>query len=434
MVATADITTVYTEYMALDKLVPHAGNPKAHDVEAIKASIRRFGFTNPLVLDERTGILAAGHGRLIALAEMRESGEEPPLRISTGEGGDWLVPVMRGIAFNSDAERDAYLIADNRLTELGGWDDRSLADMLTMIQTTSAELLAVTGFSEFDLKTMIEELTPLPPPTKSSGGSDPAETLQKEWMVQPGELWIIPSLSGPGVHRLLCGDAGNYTDMTRLMADELADCMWTDPPYGVSYTGKTADALDMENDDSEGLVELLTDSFRVADGALKDGAAIYIAHPPGALGVTFANAFLEREWRLHETLIWVKDSMVLGHSDYHFRHEPILFGYKPGGGRRGRGGAGWYGDDSQTSVLQFDRPKSSQEHPTMKPVELVAYCLGNSAPRGGIVYDPFVGSGTTLAAAEQKGMQGRALELEPKYCAVTLQRLKEMGLEPERGV
>lgn len=177
MAVVKDDTAVRVEYERLDGLVPHEQNPKAHDVERIKASIRRFGFTNPVVIDERTGVMAAGHGRLIALDEMRESGEEPPMRISKLNDGMWAVPVLRGVHFNSDAERDAYLIADNRLTELGGWDDRSLADMLVMIKETGdAALLEVTGYSADYLNTLLVELQP--PKEWQEYGSETSDDVQ----------------------------------------------------------------------------------------------------------------------------------------------------------------------------------------------------------------------------------------------------------------
>jgi DNA modification methylase len=172
--------------------------------------------------------------------------------------------------------------------------------------------------------------------------------------------------------------------------------MWTDPPYGVSYVGKTKNKLTIQNDGAAGLEQFLLKAFSSANAqALADGAAVYVAHPAGVLQRDFTKAFVSSGWRIHQTLVWVKDSMVMGHSDYHYRHEPILFGYKLGKGRRGRGGAGWYGDNSQTSIFEVPRPKASEEHPTMKPPALVGRMIGNSCPKGGLVFDPFLGSGTT---------------------------------------
>jgi DNA modification methylase len=190
--------------------------------------------------------------------------------------------------------------------------------------------------------------------------------------------------------------------------------------------------LTILNDGSEGLDLFLSSAFLRADtDALANGSAVYVAHPAGALQTAFTKAFCAVGWRIHETLVWVKDSMVLGHSDYHLRHESILFGYKPGEGRLGRGGAGWYGLDSETSVFEVPRPKRSESHPTMKPHALVARMIGNSCPSGGLVFDPFLGSGTTLVAAEQTGRVARCCEIDPGYVAVALERLSEMGLKPK---
>jgi site-specific DNA-methyltransferase (adenine-specific) len=218
------------------------------------------------------------------------------------------------------------------------------------------------------------------------------------------------------------------------MNGERADMAWADPPYGVKYVGRTKAKLTLANDALEGsaLFEFLCAAFITADRhALSEGAAIYIAHPGGALALQFMLAFEHAGWRLHQTLVWVKDSMVLGHSDYHWKHEPLLYGYKPGKGRLGRGGAGWHGDNSQTTVFEVARPKVSDEHPTTKPVDLIAPMIRNSSPPGGVVYEPFSGSGSTMAACEATRRVCRAVELDPKYVAVALERMLVMGLSPE---
>ncbi len=163
------------------------------------------------------------------------------------------------------------------------------------------------------------------------------------------------------------------------------------------------------------------------------GAAIYVCHPAGPLQLEFLHAFVAQGWQLRQCLVWVKDHMVLGHADYQWRHEPIAFGYAPGPGRRGRGGAGWYGGNDQGSVMEVPRPASSAEHPTMKPVELIRRCLANSAPPDGVVLDPFAGSGSTLMACEMDGLQGRGMELDPRYCDVIIRRYEELtGQKAER--
>ena len=233
----------------------------------------------------------------------------------------------------------------------------------------------------------------------------------------------------------MCGDSTDEADVNCLMNGEVAACMWTDPPYGVSYVGKTKDALTIENDGAAGLPDLLYAAFKNADQVLMGGAPFYIAHPPGAQQLVFLQTVVDVGWVIHEQLVWVKDSMVLGHSDYHYKHEPVLYGWTPGEGRPGRGahdGTHWYGDNSQVSVFEIPRPKRSEEHPTMKPPELVEAMLKNSTRRADLVYEPFSGSGTTIVACERLGRRCRAIELDPAYVAVTLQRLAEMGLTPRR--
>jgi DNA modification methylase len=231
-----------------------------------------------------------------------------------------------------------------------------------------------------------------------------------------GDLWIL------GEHRLLCGDATNREDMARLMGGDRAEAMWTDPPYGVDYVGKTPRALRITGDGPSGLNELLAGAICQAGKVLGPGARIYVAHPAGPLSVVFLQAFLAQGWRLHQTLVWVKDCIVLGHGDYHYRHEPIAFGYVPGPGRWGRGASGWYGGNDQSSVIEVPRPAASREHPTTKPVELIRRCLVNSTKEGNRVLDPFCGSGSTLIACEVMGRAGYGMEIDPPYCDVAVAR------------
>lgn len=242
---------------------------------------------------------------------------------------------------------------------------------------------------------------------------------------RPGDLWIL------GSHRLLCGDATSASDMARLMGKERADLLWTDPPYGVDYTGKTARRLKIAGDSRTGLATLLEGAFARAGEVLKEGAPLYVAHPAGAASAVFLNAFAAQGWRLHQNLVWVKDAPVLGHADYHYRHEPIAYGYTPGGGRRGRGAVGWYGGNAQDSVIEVPRPHASTEHPTMKPVELIRRCLANSSREGERVLDPFCGSGSTVAACELYGRRCCAMEIDPVYCDVAVTRWE--GLTGERA-
>ncbi len=218
------------------------------------------------------------------------------------------------------------------------------------------------------------------------------------------------------------------------MAGKTASCLWTDPPYGVNYQGGTPDALTIANDDPQGLAGLLRSALGNVAEVMLPGSPFYIAHPAGPLALVFGQVVTELGWRLRQTLVWVKDSLVLGHADYHYRHAPILYGYLPGGtGRRGRGGKGWFGDDAQTSVFEVPRPKASPDHPTSKPVALITAMLANSTRQGDLVLDPFGGSGSTLVASEQLERRCNLVELDPKYCDVVVRRWEVLtGKQAER--
>ena len=398
------------EYLPLSSLQGAKSNPKGHADADIQRSVSRFGFVDPPTLDERTGRLVGGHGRRDALLALKAAGAAAPAGIRV-ERDDWYVPVLRGWASENDTDADAFLLASNQLTMAGGWNEEDLAKMLADLSKVP-ESMAGVGFTERELVSFLASLG------RNEGQCDPDDAPEPEdnTYVKPGELWLL------GKHRLLCGDCTDPDVVARVMGNERATACWTDPPYGVEYKGGTAAHKTISNDDAEGLPELLRAAFGQCVESLIEGGAIYVAHPPGPLSAVFVSAFITAGFRLHETLIWVKDAFVLGHSDYHYRHEPILFGYNAGGGRRGRGGEGWYGDNAQDSVIEIPRPKKSEEHPTMKPVELVERCLGNSTAPGHLVFEPFSGSGTTLIACERMGRRCAAIELEPRYVQVAVDR------------
>lgn len=229
---------------------------------------------------------------------------------------------------------------------------------------------------------------------------------------QVGDVWVL------GRHRLVCGDSTQVEAVKAATAGELAAMLWTDPPYGVEYEGGTG--LRIQNDSAKGIPELLRAVFSNVGAALIAGAPFYVAHPAGALSIAFGQAVLEAGWHFHETLVWVKDSLVLGHSDYHYRHEPILYGWKSGGSRP------WFTGRSESTVFEVARPKASPDHPTSKPVELVAAQLRNSSGQDALVLDPFAGSGTTLVAAEQLGRRCAAIDIEPRYVDVIVKRWQRL--------
>jgi site-specific DNA-methyltransferase (adenine-specific) len=201
----------------------------------------------------------------------------------------------------------------------------------------------------------------------------------------------------------------------------------------VSYVGKTKAALTIENDAAADLPALLAAAFAATAPALARSARFYVATPPGSLATDFRIALRNAGWRLHQALVWKKSSMVLGHSDYHYQHEDVLYGFLPGEGRPGRGkhaGTRWYGDHAQTSVFDIDKPGRNGDHPTTKPPELIRPMIANSSRKGDVVLDIFAGSGSTLVAAESEARLCYAMEIDPGYCGVILERLAGMGLEP----
>lgn len=403
------------DYQDLDTIEPAPNNPKEHQIDGVRASIDRFGYVAPMIIDDRTGRLVVGHGRLESLKARRDAGETPPEGIQVDDTGRWLAPVIRGWSSRSDADAAAYLVLDNRQSELGGWDHQALADLLDEIG--DPDLVELTGWDPADLEELLDQTEDLPLPDKTK---DDAPGPRPNPVSALGDLWIL------GKHRVLCGDATDICAAERLLDGRHGDCMWTDPPYGVNYVGKTAESLTIKNDGADSLPELLAGAFAVATAVLNPGAPVYVAHPPGVSQREFINAFDQAGWLWRQSLIWVKDVFVLGHSDYHYRHEPISYGFTSGGdGRLGRGSPRWHGDNAQDSVFEFPKPTRSIDHPTMKPVDLVMAMLTNSCPTGGLVYDPFGGSGSTLIAAHQLGITAAVMELDPRYVDVICHRYQQ---------
>lgn len=375
-------------------LAPNPKNWRRHPERqraALRALLREVGYADAL-LARRVGsdlVLIDGH--------LRKSLDP-----------EQLVPVL--VLDLDEQEAEKLLLTLDPLAALATPEAEPLAALLGRVESSSVAVQ--------ELLSTIARSAGLPPLRFLTTDPDQLPE-QPDSRTKSGDLWAL------GEHRLLCGDARNVADLERLM-DGAADVLFTDPPYGVSYEGKTPRSLRIEGDSPEGLSTLLNDAFNAVSKVLAPGAAIYLCHPAGAQSFTFLQAFFSQGWRFRQGLVWVKDSMVLGHADYQYRHEPIAFGYAPGGGRRGRGGSGWYGNDAQDTVIEVPRPKSSRDHPTMKPVELIRRLLVNSCPEGGRVLDPFAGSGTTLIAAELLGVRADLCEIDPSYCDVVLARWEEL--------
>jgi DNA modification methylase len=340
------------------------------------------------------GTVICGNQRLIAAREL----------------GWKTIPV---ITVDLDRERARlWALRDN--ATYGVWDEPTLAELLAELAQDGVDL-GLTGFETREIDRLLEGLEA---PTDPDDVPPPPETPESRL----GEVFEL------GPHRLLCGDARDEEALERLLLDEQAEVVWTDPPYGVDYVGKTKQKLRIQNDQPDGIPQLLHEAFPAVDTVLAPSARIYVASPGGLLGLVFRQAVVEAGWRLHQTLVWCKQTPTLAHSDYQPAHEDILYAWKPGPGRPGRGrhrGSKWYGDNSQTTVFHIDRPSRNADHPTMKPVALIEAMLRNSSRRGDIVLDPFAGSGSTLIACERLGRRCFAVELDPVYCDVIRRRYQE---------
>lgn len=388
-----DRHTEKLELVAIDKLVPYINNARTHSpaqIKQIQASIREFGFINPVLIDGKHNIIA-GHGRVMA---------------AKNEGLD-RVPCLF-IEHLTEAQKKAYIIADNKLAENAGWDMELLRVELEGLQALDFNMDLI-GFDDIELDDLFS--------------ANDAEVMEDDFEVELPEepkskLGDIYQL---GRHRLMCGDATKTEDIEKLMNGMKADMYLTDPPYNVDYEGKTKDALKIKNDTmgNDQFKQFLTDSFSSANTFMKQGAVFYIWHADSE-GYNFRGACFDVGWQVRQCLIWNKSSMVMGRQDYHWKHEPCLYGWKAGAGHL------WASDRKQTTILSFDRPSRSAEHPTMKPVALFDYQIQNNTKKEDVVLDTFAGSGTTVVACEQNGRNAYCMELDPKYIDVIINRWENL--------
>tara|TARA_B110001452_G_C15234541_1_gene427484 strand:- start:1721 stop:2968 length:1248 start_codon:yes stop_codon:yes gene_type:complete len=381
------------EQLKAADLIPYAANTRTHDekqVAQVAASIKEFGFTNPILVDSDNGIIA-GHGRLLAAQKL----------------GLEVVPCLR-LGHLTDAQRRAYIIADNKLALNAGWDEDALATEIERLLEDGFDL-DLTGFGEDEISDFLDqgEKDGLTDDDDVPDASDDLVTIN-------GDVWKM------GKHRLLCGDSTSTDDLLKLCEGQLVDMWLTDPPYNVAYEGKTADALTIQNDQMEdgSFRDFLRASYSAADSVMKAGAVFYIWHADSE-GYNFRGAAHDVNWKVRQCLIWKKNSLVMGRQDYHWIHEPCLYGWKEGAGHL------WASDRTQTTVLEFQRPSRSTEHPTMKPVELFSYQMLNNTKGDDLVLDSFAGSGTTAIVCEKHNRQARIVELDPKYCDVIVRRWQE---------
>ena len=373
-------------------LIPYARNSRTHSdaqVAKIAASIREFGFLNPIIVDGESGIIA-GHGRVLAAQKL---------------GLDTL-PVIEA-AHLTEAQKRAYVIADNRLALDAGWDNDMLKVELSDLQADGFNL-ELTGFSLDEIAAFLVD------PTEGMTDPDAVPDVPVAPVTVLGDVWLL------GRHRLMCGDSTSIDHLERLCDGQLVDMWLTDPPYNVAYEGKTKEALTIKNDKMEdaGFRQFLRDAYVAADSVMKAGAVFYIWHADSE-GYNFRGAAHDAGWQVRQCLIWKKQTMVMGRQDYHWRHEPCLYGWKDGAAHL------WATDRKQTTILEFDRPSRNGEHPTMKPVALFEYQMLNNTKGSDIVLDSFAGSGTTAIACETHGRMARLMELDPKYCDVIINRWQD---------
>jgi site-specific DNA-methyltransferase (adenine-specific) len=378
--------------VAVDKLIPYAKNSRTHSPEQvgqIAASIKEFGFRNPILVDG-VGIIA-GHGRLMAAQKLGLD------KVPTIDCSDM-----------TESQKKAYIIADNKLALNAGWDTAMLSIEMKDLEDEGFDL-ALLGFDDKELNALLE-----PEVTEGLTDEDAVPDVPEEPKTKLGDIYIL------GNHRLMCGDSCSITDMEKLVNNRQVDMWLTDPPYNVAYEGKTKDALTIQNDsmDNEGFRQFLRDAYVTADTVMKAGAVFYIWHADSE-GYNFRGAAHDAGWKVRQCLIWKKSTMVMGRQDYHWKHEPCLYGWKEGAGHL------WSTDRKQTTILEFDKPSRNGEHPTMKPVALFEYQMLNNTKGGDIVLDSFGGSGTTLLAAEKHGRHAYLMELDPKYCDVIVKRWED---------
>lgn len=364
-------------------------NPKnrnkhpADQIDRLVLILKENGFRRPGTISTRTGFLVCGEGRYLAAKKL----------------GLEAMPVMYQ-EYASEKDELADAVADNAIDKWASLDQSGIMQ----------DVKALDG--DFNLDRLgIKDFRIVDPQIEPQCDEDDCPQVRTETISKNGDVWLL------GRHKLLCGDSTVADEVAKMMGEERADLVWTDPPYNVAYEGKTKEALTIQNDkqgDAD-FYQFLYDAFLTMFMFTRPGGGIYVAHADTE-GANFRKAMVDAGWLFKQCLVWVKQTLVMGRQDYHWKHEPILYGWAPGAAHT------WLGDRKQTTVLNFDKPSRNGEHPTMKPVELVEYCLNNSVIPGGLVLDLFGGSGTTLIACEKTGRNARIVELDPKYCDVIVAR------------
>jgi DNA modification methylase len=386
-------TTTEMQLVPITKLVPYVNNARTHSPEQInklRSSLREFGFINPVIIDRDFGVIA-GHGRILAAKE--EGIAEVPCVFA-----DHL----------TEAQKKAYIIADNRMAMDAGWDEELLRVEIEALQAQAFDL-SLTGFDEKELSDLFKRDGDV-----QEDDFDVDAELEKPTFSKSGDVWTL------GRHRLVCGDSTKAETFAVLMNGRKANLVVTDPPYNVNYEG-TAGKIKNDNLADEKFYQFLFDAFSNIEKVMADDASIYVFHADTE-GLNFRKAFADAGFYLSGCCIWKKPSLVLGRSPYQWQHEPCLYGWKKSGKHQ------WYADRKQTTIWEFEKTKKNTDHPTMKPIPLLAYPIQNSSMSNTLVLDPFGGSGSTLIACEQTDRDCYTIELDEKYCDVIVKRyIKQVG-------
>ena len=384
-------TTSEMKLVPISKLVPYANNARTHSPEQInklRGSLREFGFVSPVIIDKDYGILA-GHGRV--MAARAENIEQVPCVF---------------VDHLTEAQKKAYILADNRFALDAGWDEDMLRVEMEALQGMDFDI-ALTGFDESE----IADLLSLDDGEAQEDDFDVDAELAKPCVAKTGDVWHL------GKHRVICGDSTLPETFNTLMDGKKANLVLTDPPYNVDVE-ETAGKIKNDNMSDENFYKFLFAALVNMEQNMEADASIYLFHAD-TQGLTVRRAFTDAGFYLSGCCIWKKNALVLGRSPYQWIHEPCLFGWKIGGKHQ------WYSDRKQTTVWEYNRPKASREHPTMKPVALMAYPMKNSCMSNCIVLDPFLGSGSTLIAAEETGRICYGIELDEKFVDVIVWRYME---------
>ncbi len=381
-------TTTEMLLVSVSKLIPYVNNARTHSEEQImklRSSLREFGFINPILIDREYNVIA-GHGRLMA-AKAENYTEVPCVFV------DHL----------SEAQKKAYILADNRMAEDAGWDEEMLRVEIEALQEQAFDL-SLTGFEDDEIAGLFDD------EEAEDDDFDEEAAVEAPPFVERGDVWLI------GRHRLMCGDSTKADDVAVLMNGQKANLCITDPPYNCDISGGTG--MKIMNDkwkDSRQFYGFLLDAFKNIYANLADGGAFYCFHSD-AEKVNFYNATVDAGFHYSTTCIWVKNALVIGRMDYQMRHEPVLYAFKDTAKHK------FYGDRKQTTVWEFDRPTKSKLHPTSKTIPLISYPMRMSSMENSIVMDLFGGSGSTLMAAEQLNRIAFLMELDPRYASAIVRR------------